>query len=473
MKEKHTKRNRQNLLLTLLFLGDLFFCYCGLTLGYLIRFKTKVSDLGIDVETSFERYQPTIWLGTLFLSGTFVFLKIYDGRLLLRPLRGSNLILRAFGFWFITFLGTSLVFKFEPAISRLFVGVSFLTTIVTMLGWRYGFYFVLSRSGLRPALAQKILIVGWNEDAARLCQSVETDGNQPYRIAGVVTAQATIDSRRLAGEHYLGTLDQLDAITAQSHPDILVVADVDLTREQLFAVSTIAERHYARFAIIPSFFQIFVANLRMQSISGEPILAHGDPSLSMLGNRLLKRAIDLLGAVVGLIGSAPIIVVLAALIRREDPGPIFFVQERIGQDGQPFGMIKLRSMRLGADKMDHINQSTLREDPRVLKIGRFIRSWNLDEVPQFWNVFRGDMSLVGPRPERTYHAQRLANEIPNYASRHLVKPGLTGWAQVNGFRGDTDLVQRVKYDLYYIENWSVIFDLQIMILTFFKRDNAY
>jgi exopolysaccharide biosynthesis polyprenyl glycosylphosphotransferase len=473
MKEKHVKRNRQNLLITLLFLGDIFFCYSGLTLGYLVRFKTRVSDFGLDIQTNFERYQPIIWLGTLFLSATFVFLKIYDSRLLLRPLRGSTLILRAFGFWFITFLGTSLVFKFEPAISRLFVAVSFLTTIATMLGWRYVFYFILSRSGLKPALTQKILIVGWNEDAARLAQSVETDANQPYSILGVVTTQAPARSLRLAGEHYLGTLDHLEPIASKAHPDVIVVADVDLTREQLLTVSAIAERHYARFAIIPSFFQIFVANLRMQSISGEPILSHGDPSLSMLGNRLLKRAIDLLGAVVGLIGSAPIILVLAAIIRREDPGSVFFVQERIGQDGQPFGMIKIRSMRLGADKLDHVNQSTLREDPRVLKIGKFIRRWNLDEVPQFWNVFRGDMSLVGPRPERTYHAQRLASEIPNYASRHLVKPGLTGWAQVNGLRGDTDLVQRVKYDLYYIENWSVIFDMQIMLLTFLRRKNAY
>jgi lipopolysaccharide/colanic/teichoic acid biosynthesis glycosyltransferase len=123
--------------------------------------------------------------------------------------------------------------------------------------------------------------------------------------------------------------------------------------------------------------------------------------------------------------------------------------------------------------MDHLSQSTLRQDPRVLKIGAFIRRWNLDEVPQFWNVFSGEMSLVGPRPERTFHAKKLSHEIPNYASRHIVKPGLTGWAQVNGFRGETNLTQRVKYDLYYIENWSLVFDIQIMILTFFKRENAY
>lgn len=473
MVSKHSHSRLQSLLLTLLFFSDLFFCYVGLTAGYLVRFKTPVAKLGLEVATSFELYQPLIWLGTVFLSGTFIFLKVYDAKLLLRPHRVSSLIMRAFGFWFLAFLSASLVMKFEPAISRLFVAVSFITTILAILGWRLVFYWILSHTSFRRSLTQSVMIVGWNEDAARLTHSIENDPNQPYKITGVVTTSRDDASRRMAGKHHLGEFDDLEKLLQEQHPDILVVADVDLNREQLVHASAIAERNYARFTIIPSFFQIFVANLRMQTLSGEPVLGHDEPKLNELGNRLLKRAVDILGGLVGLLGAAPVIITVAWLIRREDPGPVFFVQERIGQNGRPFGMIKLRSMRLGADKFDHANQSTLREDPRVLRIGKFIRKWNLDEVPQFWNVLNGDMSLVGPRPERTYHANKLAHEIPNYASRHLVKPGLTGWAQVNGFRGDTDLSQRVKYDLYYIENWSFVFDIQIMILTFFKRDNAY
>jgi len=128
---------------------------------------------------------------------------------------------------------------------------------------------------------------------------------------------------------------------------------------------------------------------------------------------------------------------------------------------------------LNSENMDHLNQSTLRDDPRVLKIGKFMRRWNLDEVPQFWNVLLGDMSLVGPRPERTFHSVRLSREIPHYNARYASKPGITGWAQVNGLRGDTDLAERVRYDLWYLENWSIWLDFQIMFLTFFKRDNAY
>jgi lipopolysaccharide/colanic/teichoic acid biosynthesis glycosyltransferase len=195
--------------------------------------------------------------------------------------------------------------------------------------------------------------------------------------------------------------------------------------------------------------------------------------LDRLENRLLKRGLDIVGSIIGLLLSAPMILWCALLIYRESPGPIFFFQERIGRDGKRFNMMKLRTMRLGSEKLDHLNQSTLRDDPRLLKPGKWMRRWNLDETPQFWNVLMGDMSLVGPRPERTGHSTRLSEDIPHYNARYASKPGMTGWAQINGLRGETDLVERVKYDLFYLENWSPWLDIQIMILTFFRRDNAY
>jgi lipopolysaccharide/colanic/teichoic acid biosynthesis glycosyltransferase len=188
---------------------------------------------------------------------------------------------------------------------------------------------------------------------------------------------------------------------------------------------------------------------------------------------LLKRTVDLIGAVVGLVLSAPIMAVVGTLIVLESPGPILFRQERVGRGGRRFGMLKLRSMKLGSDKADHLSQSTLRDDPRLLRIGAFIRRWNVDEVPQFWNVLVGHMSLVGPRPERTFHSEKLSYEIPHYNARLMSKPGITGWAQVNGLRGDTDLTERVRYDLYYLENWSLMLDFQIMVQTFLSRKNAY
>jgi lipopolysaccharide/colanic/teichoic acid biosynthesis glycosyltransferase len=133
----------------------------------------------------------------------------------------------------------------------------------------------------------------------------------------------------------------------------------------------------------------------------------------------------------------------------------------------------MRTMKPGSERLDHLNQSTLRDDPRLLKIGKWMRHWNIDETPQFWNVLKGDMSLVGPRPERVSHSLRLSEEIPHYNARYTCKPGMTGWAQVNGFRGDTSLAERVRYDLFYLEHWNLRLDFQIMIQTFYRRQNAY
>jgi lipopolysaccharide/colanic/teichoic acid biosynthesis glycosyltransferase len=156
----------------------------------------------------------------------------------------------------------------------------------------------------------------------------------------------------------------------------------------------------------------------------------------------------------------------------ESRGPVFYRQRRWGVNGVPFDIIKIRSMKLNAEQSSGA-QWCVKDDPRRLRVGAFMRKWNIDELPQFWNVLKGEMSLVGPRPERPELIASFKHQIPHYNARHHSKPGMTGWAQVNGLRGDTDLSERIQCDLWYLENWSLWLDLQIMLLTFFKRDNAY
>jgi len=190
-------------------------------------------------------------------------------------------------------------------------------------------------------------------------------------------------------------------------------------------------------------------------------------------NGLLKRAMDITGAVIGLVFAFPLICIFGWLVRRESPGPIFFRQTRIGQGGRPFRMHKLRTMKNGAERDDHLHQSTTRNDPRLLRIGRLMRHLNVDEVPQFWNVLRGNMSLVGPRPERPIHMAILQQQIPQYNERCAAKPGMTGWAQIQGFRGATSLSARVRCDRFYLENWSLTLDIEIMVRTLFLQDSAF
>jgi lipopolysaccharide/colanic/teichoic acid biosynthesis glycosyltransferase len=162
----------------------------------------------------------------------------------------------------------------------------------------------------------------------------------------------------------------------------------------------------------------------------------------------------------------------AALVYIESPGPVIYKQRRMGRNGHPFNIYKIRSMRVDAEAGKVVGW-TVKDDPRRLRVGTFMRKWNIDEVPQFWNVLKGEMSLVGPRPERPELIANFKGEIPHYNARHNTKPGITGWAQIKGLRGDTDLEERIRADLYYLENWSILLDFQIMALTFRKQRNAY
>jgi exopolysaccharide biosynthesis polyprenyl glycosylphosphotransferase len=332
------------------------------------------------------------------------------------------------------------------------------------------------------------VLLGWNEHARALADEMARDPAHPFALAGLVTldrdttspfppASTGAASRDLpppAPPQVLGPAAELESILAREHADVLIITRLDLPRAEVQAIVETCERAYVEWKIVPGAFDIFLSGLHLQTIGRVPVLGVEELAINRLFNRALKRGGDVAGALVGLLVSAPVIALLAVLIKRESPdGPILFRQTRIGAGHRPFTLWKLRSMTPDAATADAEHQSTRRDDPRLLRLGAVIRRWNLDELPQFWNVLRGDMSLVGPRPERPVHVDRLSAEIPHYLPRHLVKPGMTGWAQVNGLRGDSDLAARVQHDIYYIENWSWWLDVQIVLLTFVRWKNAY
>jgi exopolysaccharide biosynthesis polyprenyl glycosylphosphotransferase len=476
MPKPQTYTHTQNFLLTLQLFGDVLLCFAGLSLGYWLRFESPLRIISFEptAVSNYLDYLPLLALGTAFFIGACAHLRLYDPRFLLRPNEARSIIFRGVFFWFIAFLSTSLVLKFQPPISRLFVTVSSLITLVILIGWRSVFHLWLTHSRLRDRITQRVALVGWTQEASDIAEAILKDQYHPYEIIGIIATPAGSTAMLAPTHPFLGHIDRLENAIAIHRLDIVIIADPDLSKEQLMAAAAKCERGYASLKVAPSFFQIFISNLRLQTISGTPILGVEEMPLETWTNSFAKRAIDIVGALVGLLISLPIIAVLAVLIKRESPtGPVFFRQTRIGAGHRSFQLFKLRSMNPDASRHDNETQSTRLGDQRLLRIGSFMRRWNLDELPQFWNVLRGEMSLVGPRPERPYHVEQLAREIPHYQPRHLVKPGITGWAQVNGLRGDTSLVERIKYDLYYIENWSLWFDFQILALTFVRRQNAY
>jgi exopolysaccharide biosynthesis polyprenyl glycosylphosphotransferase len=386
--------------------------------------------------------------------------------MILRKQHNLNQLIRGTAFWVVVYLAFSLVIKFQPPISRLFVVIAAGVTLLLLWAWRELFYLVLTGPALLPQLQRRVGLLGWNEGARGLVGEIRRSGAHPYAVTGCIDDGSGLPGCPLPT---LGHLRDLAAVLERERLDVVIAAHLDIPAEQLRELTATCEHAYVEWKVVPAAFPIFLSGLRLQTIGSIPVIGVEDLPIARLFNRVAKRLLDLAGAAVGLVLSAPVVAMLALLIKRESPGgPVFFRQQRIGAGHTTFTLYKLRSMAPAADASDHVHQSTQADDARLLRIGAFLRRWNLDELPQYWNVLRGEMSLVGPRPERPHHVDQLARLIPHYLPRHLVKPGMTGWAQVNGLRGATDLEKRVRYDIYYIENWSLWLDVQIMFLTFLR-----
>jgi exopolysaccharide biosynthesis polyprenyl glycosylphosphotransferase len=250
-----------------------------------------------------------------------------------------------------------------------------------------------------------------------------------------------------------------------------MAVDGSLKREEMLLLAETCGKEFVDFKLVPSCFQVLVSGLQLESIHGMPVLGIGKLPLHHAFNNAAKRCVDIIGGLVGLVVFAPVMGIFAAAVYLESRGSVLYRQRRIGLNGRPFDILKIRSMKPDAEAGNRPGW-TVKDDPRCLKVGAFMRKWNIDELPQFWNVLKGDMSLVGPRPERPELIEGFKEEIQHYNVRHNVKPGVTGWAQVHGLRGDTSLLERIKFDLDYIENWTFFLDFQIMVMTFFKRKGA-
>jgi Undecaprenyl-phosphate glucose phosphotransferase len=284
-----------------------------------------------------------------------------------------------------------------------------------------------------------------------------------FRVVGFIDDRAVGDHIGYRGIPLLGTLADADDIVRRESVDHLYVALPLEEHVKMLALIESTNREGIDIHVVPDLLQFIALRARLENLDGVPIISLNDVPLRGF-NSVLKRGIDIGISSIALAVMAIPFAVIAYLIKRSSPGPVFYKQERMGLDGKAFNVYKFRSMHQGAE--DETGPVWARDDdPRATGIGRLLRRFDFDELPQFWNVLRGDMSIVGPRPERPYFVEQFKHRIPQYMLRHKVKAGITGWAQVNGWRGNTSLEKRIEYDLYYIENWSVALDLKIMWLT--------
>ncbi len=330
------------------------------------------------------------------------------------------------------------------------------------------------RAARRALPTNRVLMIGTDSTAARLARCFAGDPRLRVRVSGFL--RSTPDERpdpAIAPENILGDAADYRAVLDRL-PDIVQVIVVNPAAEAglLYGMASECERRLLRFNVVPDLFRMLTSSVEVETIDDIPLLGLRRSPLDHLGNRLAKRTEDVLGALVGLLLFAPVVAVLALLVKRESPGPAFYGQTRCGYGGRPFTIWKLRSMRADAEAGTGAVFAA-EDDPRRTRIGAYMRSHNLDELPQFWNVLKGEMSLVGPRPERPEFVEQFAGEFEHYMRRHVCRPGITGWAQVHGLRGNTSIAERLHADLWYLENWSLALDLKILLRTIFAVRNAY
>lgn len=358
--------------------------------------------------------------------------------------------------------------------SRGLLGIFFLLNLVITLGFRIILRKTLRYFRKKGYNLKYILLVGYSRAAEEYINRINANPQWGYVIKGI------LDNHVPTGTHYrgvkvLGRIGNLEVILPLTQLDEIAVtlslADYDILEE----IVSLCEKSGVHTKFIPDYHSLIPNRPYTEDLMGLLVINIRYVPLTNTLNRFIKRSMDILGSAAGLLVCSPLLLLLAILVKTTSKGPIIFKQERIGLHNKPFQMYKFRSMEVQTAEKEREGW-TVKNDPRVTKIGRIMRKTSLDELPQLWNILKGDMSIVGPRPERPQFVERFKEEIPRYMIKHQVRPGLTGWAQVNGYRGDTSIRRRIECDLYYIENWSMIFDIKIMFMTLFNgvmNENAY
>jgi Undecaprenyl-phosphate glucose phosphotransferase len=326
-------------------------------------------------------------------------------------------------------------------------------------------YLVISKQCLKQGYRKKsVLLIGGGHAARQITAKILSTPELGFRIQGVLSDN---DLGLPLEGLYLGKLAQF-ADTLKSHRiDEVIIAEPSSETDAIKRIIDQCEEEGVRFCIVPDFYHIIPKWTVLNSLGDIPVIVERNEPLNIFSNRIIKRSFDIMVSVSGLLVLAPVLLAIALLIKLTSPGPVFFRQKRIGNNNVEFTLVKFRSMTVQPEQSSNTIW-TLPDDHRITPFGKLLRHTNLDELPQLWNVLVGDMSIVGPRPERAYFVEKFSSEIPNYRIRHRVKSGITGLAQANGWRGNTSIRKRVENDLYYLENWSLWLDLKIIFMTFFN-----
>lgn len=358
--------------------------------------------------------------------------------------------------------------------SRMMIGI-FMVLNITISGILHSLLRKMLAALRRAGYNVKyVLLVGYSRAAEEYIKRIVANPQWGYQVRGILDDDVPAGTM-FKGVKVIGRIDNLKVILPNSTLDEIAITISLKDYERLEEIVDLCEKSGVHTKFIPDYASIIPTIPYTEDINGLAAINIRYVPLSNTINRIVKRLCDIFISLVAIVVTSPLMLTIALLIKKTDNGPIIFKQERVGLHGKKFYMYKFRSMRVQTVEEEKSGWTT-KDDPRVTKVGKFIRKTSIDELPQLFNILKGEMSVVGPRPERPQYVDKFKEEIPRYMIKHQVRPGLTGWAQVNGFRGDTSIYKRIEYDLYYIENWSFFMDVKIIFLTFFVgfiNKNAY
>jgi len=437
--------------------------------AYMLRLQSDYQNISLD----FRTYWGMMVMHTLCIIITFFFYRLYHRHRSLSHIDEFYLVFGGGSVGSIVAIAViSFVYKNELDYPRLMMIYAWLLTITFVTIGRIlhsRFQWTLQAHGLGQS---RLLLVGTGDIARMILQKIRQSPGIGYETIGFVSDENGMEN--ILSLPVLGHTDDLADIIDQYQIEEVIVGMPEASHQRILSIIANCERGRVAIKVFPDVFQIMATEISIDDLNGLPLLSVRDAALR--GWRLtIKRGMDVVISSIVLVFGSPFMMLLALLIKLDSPGPVFYAQERMGLDGRTFPIIKFRSMPPNSESKSGPVWAKP-DDNRSTRLGHLMRRFSLDEAPQFINVLLGDMSMVGPRPERPVFVNQFKQSIPRYMDRHREKAGMTGWAQVNGLRGDTSIIERTKYDLWYIENWSILLDIKIMmktLVTVLFDKNAY
>jgi Undecaprenyl-phosphate glucose phosphotransferase len=444
---------------------DLFMINFAFLFSYWLRFNTGIfpTPFGQPDISEYMKPLPIITILIVFIMRSF---NLYVSRRRLAILDEFFIIIKAMTAGLFVLMAATFIYR-EFTYSRMMLFACWFDLILFVTCARL----IINRLRLSIRSANKdfskLIIVGTGSTAQGLISHIANDPHWNYKVAGVVSVDGEESPTGLKAIPVLGELEDIPDILSKTDAEEVMLAVPSLSREKITRLVFECEKRLLDFHLVADTLGMITSQVDMENVDGIPLMGLKESPLAFVYNRFIKRVIDITGSFIGIVLLSPLFLVIALSIKLSSKGPIFYLQKRVGEDRRRFAIIKFRTMIDKAEKSTGIVWAT-KNDPRRTKIGTFLRRNNLDELPQLVNVLTGRMSLVGPRPERPKFVGKFKEDIPRYMARHKIRSGITGWAQVNGLRGDTSIEERTKYDLYYIENWSLMLDIKILIMSVFQ-----